>query len=110
MSMTNVTGSVRPFNFVSTMLAGFFVVAGLNPAGAQALDCNVIAQVPQYGGCEGFCKNFLGAWGAAGAIGQCVNNCNNQLAQCAGGGGGGGEPNCQWYSKGEIRKYICRIN
>ena len=99
-----------PSNLISLSLAGFFVVASLNPAGAQAFDCNVIATVPQYGGCEGFCKNFLGAWGAAGGITNCVKNCNDKVAQCnVGGGGGADKPNCKWYSKGDIKKYICRI-
>jgi len=80
----------------------------------QQLDCNALAQVHQYGGCSGFCQNFARAWGSTSqaAIAQCINNCETQLAQCAGGGGGGGQqaqPNCQWYQKGEIRKYICRI-
>lgn len=80
----------------------------------QQLDCNALTQVHQYGGCGGFCRNFAQAWGGASqaAIAQCINNCNHQLAQCAGGGGGGGgaaQPNCQWYSKGDISKYICRI-
>jgi len=78
----------------------------------QQLDCNSLAQVNQYGGCSGFCRNFAQAWGGASeaTIAQCINNCNTQLAQCAGGGGGQqAQPNCQWYQKGEIRKYICRI-
>lgn len=78
----------------------------------QQLDCNSLAQVNQYGGCGGFCRSFAQAWGGASeaTINQCINNCNNKLAQCAGGGGGGGaQPNCQWYSKGDIRKYICRV-
>ena len=76
----------------------------------QQLDCNSLAHVNQFGGCSGFCRDFAQAWGSASeaAIAQCIDNCNNQLARCSG-GGGGGQPNCQWYSKGEIRKYICRV-
>jgi len=117
-------------SFLPLILAGFFVLVGLNPAIAaftsrpteprcascvlvqkiQELDCNVIATVPQYGGCEGFCKNFLGAWGAPGAIANCVKNCNDKVAQCnVGGGGDADKPNCKWYSKDDIKKYICRI-
>jgi hypothetical protein len=101
-------------HLISLSLAGFFVVASLNTAGAQQLDCNSLAQVNQYGGCSGFCRNFARAWGSTSEalISQCINNCNNKLAQCAGGGGGGGgasQTNCQWYSKGNIRKRICRI-
>jgi hypothetical protein len=81
----------------------------------QQLDCNALAKMQQqHGTCEGFCQNFAQAWGAAAQryVAQCISNCNAKLAQCAGGGGGGGgasQPNCQWYSEGNIRKRICRI-
>lgn len=122
--------------FIAASLLGFFVLTsaelasaafGAHPAAprcdscsqvqrVQQLDCNALAQVHQFGGCAGFCENFSRAWGntSQGAINDCTNNCNTQLAQCAGGGGGGGggqqaQPNCQWYERGGIRKYTCRI-
>jgi len=119
-------------SFISALLVGFFVLAGSISASAaftalpaaprcasciraqeiQQLDCNSLAQLNQYGGCSGFCQSFAQAWGGAAqaTIAQCISNCDAKVAQCAGGGGGGGaQPNCQWYSKGEVRKYVCRI-
>lgn len=122
--------------FISALIVGAVVVAVPVAAGAaftahpaaprcalclraqeiQQLDCNSLAQLNQYGGCSGFCQSFAQAWGGASqaTIGTCISNCNAKVAQCSGGGAGGGgegvaQPNCQWYAKGEIRKYICRI-
>jgi hypothetical protein len=74
---------------------------------AQELDCRGIAGLRRYGGCSGFCRGFAEGAVSQEIIAKCISDCNSKVAQCN--GGGGGQPNCQWYSKGDIKKYICRI-
>jgi hypothetical protein len=80
----------------------------------QNFDCNSVARVMREdGSCDNYCRNFAQTWGSApGWLSDCLTMCNTKAAECAGGGGGGGgvsQPNCQWYSQGNIRKRICRI-
>ena len=115
------------FKLVSPIVVGLCVLSSTNSASAaftthpaaprcasciraqeiQQLDCNSLAQLNQYGGCSGFCRGFAEGAVSQEIIAKCISDCNSKVAQCS--GGGGGQPNCQWYSKGDIKKYICRI-
>lgn len=111
---------------------GFFALANVSPASAviashlakprctwcvfvqkaEDFDCRAVAELRRFGGCSGFCRGFAEGSGVSKAvIDKCISDCNIQVAQCNGEDESQdeGRPNCKWYSKGDIRKYICRI-